>query len=112
MKIVMGAPNVVRGGSHSGNVSAIELAERGLLDGLSSDYVPASLLQSAILLNRRLDIALPEAVALVSANVADMLGLDDRGEIAIGRRADLVQVVLVDEVPVVRAVWRRGERVC
>lgn len=112
MAIVMGAPNVVRGGSHSGNVSAIDLAGDGLLDGLSSDYVPASLLQSTIRLNRDLDIALPDAVALVTANVADMLGLDDRGEIAVGRRADLVQVDLVDAVPVVRSVWREGNRVC
>lgn len=112
MKIVMGAPNVVRGGSHSGNVSAVELARDGLLDGLSSDYVPASLLQSAILLHRALGLPLNETVALVSANIADMLGLDDRGAIEIGRRADLVQVALAGDVPVVRAVWRAGRRVC
>ncbi len=112
MKIVMGAPNVVRGGSHSGNVSATELAGEGLLDGLSSDYVPASLLQSAILLERNIGMPLNETVALVSANIADMLGLGDRGEIAVGRRADLVQVELADTVPVVRSVWREGARVC
>ncbi|MEK9660204.1 MAG: alpha-D-ribose 1-methylphosphonate 5-triphosphate diphosphatase [Alphaproteobacteria bacterium] len=112
MAIVMGAPNVVRGGSHSGNVSALDLAGEGLLDGLSSDYVPASLLQSAITLNRDLAIALPDAIGLVTTNVADMLGLDDRGEIAVGRRADLVQVDIVDAVPVVRTVWREGMRVC
>jgi alpha-D-ribose 1-methylphosphonate 5-triphosphate diphosphatase len=48
---VAGAPNVVRGGSHSGGVSVSELAEKGLLDGLSSDYVPASLLQAVLKLN-------------------------------------------------------------
>jgi alpha-D-ribose 1-methylphosphonate 5-triphosphate diphosphatase len=84
MQIVMGAPNVVRGGSHSGNVSALDLAGAGLLDGLSSDYVPASLLQSAILLHEKHETPLPEAIGYVTANIADMLGLDDRGEIAIG----------------------------
>jgi alpha-D-ribose 1-methylphosphonate 5-triphosphate diphosphatase len=112
MAIVMGAPNVVRGGSHSGNVSALDLAAAGLLDGLSSDYVPASLLQSAILLHERHDTPLPEAIGYVTANIADMLGLEDRGEIAVGRRADLVQVDLVDSVPVIRSVWREGRRVC
>ena len=112
MAIVMGAPNVVRGGSHSGNVSALDLAAAGLLDGLSSDYVPASLLQSAIQLHERHDTPLPDAIGYVTANIADMLGLADRGEIAVGRRADLVQVDLVGSVPVIRSVWRQGRRVC
>jgi alpha-D-ribose 1-methylphosphonate 5-triphosphate diphosphatase len=102
---------VVRGGSHSGNVSALELAEAGLLDALSSDYVPSSLLHSAFLLHQRLDVALPEAVAKVSANPARMLGLGDRGEIAVGRRADLIHVTMADDLPVVRQVWRAGRRV-
>ena len=111
MATVMGAPNVVRGGSHSGNASAIELAGEGVLDGLSSDYVPASLLHAAFRLADVPGLALNEAVAMVSANVADMLGLDDRGRIEPGRRADLVRVRLHDDLPVVRAVWRAGERV-
>lgn len=111
MAIVMGAPNVVRGGSHSGNVSALELGREGLLDGLSSDYVPMSLLHAAFLLNGRAGLALAEAVAAVSANVAAMLGLDDRGRIAPGLRADLVRVRVVDDLPVVLAVWREGRRV-
>jgi len=111
MRIVMGAPNVVRGGSHSGNVSAAALAADGLLDALASDYVPISLMHGALLLHETLGIALPDAVATVSLNPARMAGFDDRGEIAPGQRADLVQVRLADGVPVVRRVWREGERV-
>lgn len=111
MRIVMGAPNVVRGGSHSGNISAGELAKQELLDGLSSDYVPASLLHSAFYLSDALSIPLPKTVAMISANVADMAGLDDRGEIAVGKRADLIQVTRIDDLPVVRNVWRAGRHV-
>ncbi|MEX2482581.1 MAG: alpha-D-ribose 1-methylphosphonate 5-triphosphate diphosphatase [Gammaproteobacteria bacterium] len=111
MKVVMGAPNVVRGSSHSGNVSAIELARRGFLDGLSSDYVPASLMQAVFILNRKEKVALPEAVSLVSAYPAAMVGLEDRGTIAIGKRADFSRVRLVDGLPVVLGVWRQGQRV-
>ncbi len=116
MSTVMGAPNVVRGGSHSGNVAATELARLGLLDSLSSDYVPASLLLAAFRLVEEVGFGLPKAVATVTRNPALAVGLDDRGEIAPGRRADLVQVRLVEGVdgrrqPVVRAVWREGRRV-
>jgi alpha-D-ribose 1-methylphosphonate 5-triphosphate diphosphatase len=111
MAVVMGAPNVVRGGSHSGNVSASDLAAADLLDILSSDYVPFSLLHSAFLLQRGIGITLPEAVAKVSSGPARAVGLADRGEIATGKRADLVQVRLAaDDTPVVRQVWREGRR--
>lgn len=108
---IAGAPNVVRGGSHSGNVAALELAERGLLDALSSDYVPASLLHSAFIMHDRLDMTLPDAVNRVARNPARMVDLDDRGEIAVGKRADLVRVDNRVGVPVVRQVWRQGQRV-
>jgi alpha-D-ribose 1-methylphosphonate 5-triphosphate diphosphatase len=112
MAVVMGAPNVVRGGSHSGNVSASDLAAAGLLDILSSDYVPFSLLHSAFLLHREIGMTLPEAVAKVSSGPARAVGLADRGEIAFGKRADLVQVSLADDsMPVVRQVWRDGRRI-
>jgi alpha-D-ribose 1-methylphosphonate 5-triphosphate diphosphatase len=112
MGVLMGAPNVVRGGSHSGNVSARELAEHGHLDILSSDYIPYSLIQSAFFLGEVVDaISLPQAVAMVSLNPARATGLDDRGEIAIGKRADLVRVRVDDHIPVVRSVWREGRRV-
>lgn len=110
MGTIMGAPNVIRGGSHSGNVSALDLARQSLLTGLSSDYVPAALLPAAFLLESQGDMRLPEAVACVSANVADMIGLDDRGRIATGLRGDLVRVHMADTTPIVREVWRDGRR--
>ncbi|THF63945.1 alpha-D-ribose 1-methylphosphonate 5-triphosphate diphosphatase [Pseudothauera nasutitermitis] len=108
---ILGAPNVVRGASHSGNVSARELAREGLLDMLTSDYIPASLMQAAWMLAEHVGFALPHAVALVSANPARALGLHDRGEIAVGRRADLARVRPTAHGPLVRQVWRLGERV-
>lgn len=116
MVTVMGGPNVVRGGSHSGNVSASRLASLGLLDILSSDYVPGSLLTAALQLVDENHMTLPQAVATVSRNPARAMGLDDRGELAEGQRADLVQVSIVEVAPgrhhaVVRAVWREGQRV-
>ncbi len=112
MKILMGAPNIVRGGSHSGNIAARDLVAEGLLDVLSSDYFPFSLLHAAFKLAQEADgITLPQAVAMVSLNPATTAGLDDRGAILPGRRADLVQVRKGGDVPVVRAVWRQGRRV-
>lgn len=116
MSTVMGGPNVVRGGSHSGNVAASHLARLGLLDILSSDYVPGSLLTAALQLVDEGHMTLPQAVATVSRNPARSVGLNDRGEIATGLRADLVQVRVVEVADghhhaVVRAVWREGQRV-
>ncbi len=112
LKILMGAPNVVRGRSHSGNISANDLARDGQLDILSSDYVPFSLLQAAFDLPNVVDgISLPEAVATVSKKPAEAVGLNDRGEIALGKRADFVRVSWTGDVPVVRSVWRAGKRI-
>ncbi|MEO8882799.1 MAG: alpha-D-ribose 1-methylphosphonate 5-triphosphate diphosphatase [Devosia sp.] len=112
LAVLMGAPNVVRGKSHSGNISATDLAKAHLLDVLSSDYVPFALMQAAFMLPRRAEgISLPESIAMVSRNPAKAVGLDDRGEIAVGKRADFVRVALIDGTPVVRGVWRQGERV-
>lgn len=112
MTTVMGAPNVVRGGSHSGNASARALAEAGALDILSSDYVPSALLMAAFRLS---DIpavgGLAGAVRMVTKTPAEATGLMDRGEIRPGLRADLLRVALHDGEPVVRAVWRQGRRV-
>lgn len=108
--IIMGAPNVVRGGSHSGNVSAAELARHDLLDVLSSDYVPASLLHAAFLLQRE-GFSLPRAIATVSRNPAMMIGLADRGEIAQDLRADFLRVRLVNDIPVVLGVWKKGMQI-
>lgn len=110
--VLMGAPNVVRGGSHSGNVAAEALARAGHLDILSSDYVPASLLFGAFELARRIEgFGLAKALRTVTLNPARAASLQDRGEIAEGKRADLVRVRLVDGQPVVREVYREGRRV-
>jgi alpha-D-ribose 1-methylphosphonate 5-triphosphate diphosphatase len=112
MKVLMGAPNIVRGGSHSGNVAAADLAAAGLLDILSSDYYPASLLQAAFLLapqDNNCDLA--QAVRMVTQAPARAAGLNDRGELAPGLRADLVQARSQDGLPVVQQVWRQAKRV-
>ncbi len=112
MHIVMGAPNLMRRGSHSGNVSASELAADGLLDNLASDYVPASMLQAAFQLTEGPhDMALPKALSMVTRNPAEAAGLSDRGRLSPGLKADLLRVVMVKDKPHVRRVWRDGKRV-
>ena len=108
---IMGAPNIVRGGSHSGNVSALELAMADLLDILSSDYVPSSLLTAVFDLVEKADWTLPRAMATVSAEPARTAGLHDRGAIAPGLRADFVRVTMLDTLPVPRATYREGARI-
>jgi alpha-D-ribose 1-methylphosphonate 5-triphosphate diphosphatase len=108
---IMGAPNIVRGGSHSGNVSALELAKANLLDILSSDYVPSSLLTAAFELVEKAGWSLPRAMATVSAEPARTAGLHDRGAIETGLRADFVRVTMLDALPVPRATYRGGERI-
>jgi alpha-D-ribose 1-methylphosphonate 5-triphosphate diphosphatase len=110
--ILMGAPNVVRGGSHSGNIAAIDLAREGLLDILSSDYIPSSLLMAALQLPQHVPaIDLASAVRTVTKTPAEAVGLADRGEIVPGKRADLIRVHVARGIPVVRSVWREGRRV-
>lgn len=112
LSVLMGAPNLVLGGSHSGNVSAMDLAQRKVLDILSSDYVPSSMIQGVFMLwQSGSKPTLPAAVATVSTTPARAVGLDDRGEIAMGRRADLVRVSMADDTPTVVSVWRQGHRV-
>lgn len=108
--VMMGAPNIIRGGSHSGNVSALDLADQGLLDIVSSDYVPSALLLSAFRL-AELWHDLPRAVATVTANPARAAGLEDRGALRPSLRGDLVRVGHLGATPVVRGVWSRGARV-
>ncbi len=105
--VMMGAPNLLRGGSHSGNVAAATLADAGLVDILSSDYVPSALLTGALRLGD-LTGDLPAAVSTVTRTPARVAGLDDRGEIAEGMRADLVLVHEAAECAVVRQVWAAG----
>ncbi len=110
--VLMGAPNVVRGGSHSGNVAAEALAREGVLDILSSDYVPASLLMGAFDLARRIKgYGLPRAICAVSLNPARAAGILDRGAIAAGQAADLVRVRVAGDYPAVREVYRDGVRI-
>jgi alpha-D-ribose 1-methylphosphonate 5-triphosphate diphosphatase len=111
INIIMGAPNVVQGNSQSGNASAREMAENGLLDGLSSDYYPGSLLHAPFVLHREFGMALPSAVAKVTSNIASIIGLDDRGRISPGKRADLVRVKVCEDLPVVVSTWREGIRI-
>lgn len=114
MAVLMGAPNVVRGKSHSGNISARALADEGVLDVLSSDYVPLSLIHAPFVLAAdESSITLPQAIQMVSTTPARAVGLGDRGRIAKGLRADLVRVRVRDDrsVPIVKSVWREGQRV-
>lgn len=112
LQVLMGAPNIIRGKSHSGNISASLLAEHGYLDIISSDYYPNSLLHAAFKLSE-LDneYDLPAAVRCVSLNPAVSVGLTDRGEIAVGKRADMVRVKQTPQLPVMQQVWREGERI-
>lgn len=110
--VLMGAPNLVLGGSHSGNVSAMDLADRGVLDILSSDYVPSSMIHGVFMLwQSGAKQSLPDAVAAVSKTPAGAVGLTDRGEIAPGKRADLVRVSMHEDTPTIVSVWREGNRV-
>jgi len=109
MQVIAGAPNIVRGGSHSGNVAASALLDNGAVDAFASDYVPNSLVEAAFQCAQR--IGLPQAVSLVTDRPARLAGLDDRGRLEPGQLADLVRVRLHEGLPVVRQVWRAGERV-
>ena len=110
IQVMMGAPNVIRGGSHSGNVAARDLARRGYLDILSSDYVPSALLLSAVQLGRMWgDMA--RGLKTVTLAPARAAGLTDRGAIQVGMRGDLIRFRMRDAVPALRAVWSRGRRV-
>ncbi|WP_060981702.1 alpha-D-ribose 1-methylphosphonate 5-triphosphate diphosphatase [Vibrio splendidus] len=113
LKVMMGAPNVIRGGSHSGNVAAHELASLGVLDILSSDYYPVSLLDAVFTLvhDERNNLDVAQAVQLATLNPAQALGLTDRGVIAEGKRADLVLAHRVDDHQLVSRVWREGKKV-
>lgn len=110
MAVIAGAPNIVRGGSHSGNVAVLDLIDAGAVDALASDYVPNSLVEAAFLCARR-GMALHAAVGMVTAAPARIAGLHDRGRIAPGLRADLARVRLHGDLAMVRAAWRAGERV-
>ena len=110
IRVMMGAPNLIRGGSHSGNVAAEELARADLLDILSSDYVPSSLLSGALMLGDLWgDMA--RGIACVTAAPAEATGLDDRGHLVPGARADVIRVARIGTAAAVRGIWVEGRRV-
>lgn len=110
IKVMMGAPNLIRGGSHSGNVAAADLAKAELLDIVSSDYVPSSLLSAALMLG---DLwgNVARGIATVTAAPAAAVGLADRGTLTLDARADLVRVARVGTAGALRGVWVQGRRV-
>jgi alpha-D-ribose 1-methylphosphonate 5-triphosphate diphosphatase len=107
MAVIMGAPNALRGGSHSGNLSALDALEAGALDILAADYSPGSLVQAAFRIVRDGRLPLERAVALITENPARAVNLSDRGRIAVGCRADIA-LLEVNDLPRVRATWRGG----
>lgn len=108
--VMMGAPNLLRGGSHSGNVAAHELAAAGVLKILSSDYAPSSLLMAAVRLGLETgDMA--QGLRTVTVTPARATGLNDRGRICQGLRADLIRFNLVSNLPSIKGVWRQGHRI-
>ncbi len=111
MRVIAGAPNIVRGGSHSGNVAVMDLVRERLLDALASDYVPASMLEAAMSIATQGYISLPGALALVTSGPADIARLHDRGRLVPGQRGDLVQLRMYEGFPVIRSVWREGVRI-
>ncbi|MEL7463508.1 MAG: alpha-D-ribose 1-methylphosphonate 5-triphosphate diphosphatase [Pseudomonadota bacterium] len=108
--VIMGAPNYLRGGSHSGNIAASELAHAGHLDILSSDYAPSSLLMGAVRMGLEFD-DLPRGLRTVTKAPAEAAALQDRGAIEIGKRADLAQFEIAGDLPAVKATWSQGRRV-
>lgn len=108
---VFGAPNVIRGQSQSGSMKAMDAIRAGVADCLCSDYTPATLLPAAFRIRDEAGLSLPEAIALVTLNPARAAGLSDRGEIALGRRADLVMVRDCQGLPLAERVWVAGRPV-
>ncbi|MEM8698979.1 MAG: alpha-D-ribose 1-methylphosphonate 5-triphosphate diphosphatase, partial [Pseudomonadota bacterium] len=106
--VIMGAPNLLRGGSHSGNVAAAELAQAGLLDILSSDYAPSSLVMAAVRLGLESG-NMAAGLARVTSAPARAAGLSDRGRLAVGARADLLRFRIAGDLPVIRRVWSQGQ---
>jgi alpha-D-ribose 1-methylphosphonate 5-triphosphate diphosphatase len=111
VEVIAGAPNIVRGGSHSGNVAAADLVREGLAQAFASDYVPASMLEAAWRAVEAGGITLPQAISMVTDTPARMARLADRGRLTPGLKADLVRVRSIGDMPLVRGVWRAGERI-
>ncbi len=111
MSTIFGAPNILRGKSQSGSMKAIEAIHAGVADCLCADYAPAALIVAIFKIAELSALDLAGAVRLVSKNPASAAHLDDRGEIAVGKRADLIAVGLPGGLPQVTDVWHKGYRV-
>jgi alpha-D-ribose 1-methylphosphonate 5-triphosphate diphosphatase len=111
MRVVAGAPNLVRGGAHAGEVAVADLVREGFVDILASDFCPSSLLQAVFTLARDLSMPLHVAVATASATPASVMGLTDRGAIQEGLRADLVRVRETSRGPVIVSAWCGGRQI-
>ena len=109
VRVIAGAPNIVRGGSHSGNVAALDLVRADAVHVLASDYVPPALIEAAFIIAKV--VGLPRAIASITSAPATMCGLGDRGTLAPGLRADVVRITRHGAMPVVCQVWRGGGRV-
>jgi alpha-D-ribose 1-methylphosphonate 5-triphosphate diphosphatase len=108
--VVVGAPNVMLGGSHSGNLSALEAIQEGCADILCSDYYPASLLHSAFILEKKGILSLPAAIRMLSSNPAKAMGIDgDYGTVEAGKKADLLVVKIIHHHPVVYMCFIDGQ---
>jgi alpha-D-ribose 1-methylphosphonate 5-triphosphate diphosphatase len=113
MRTVAGAPNILLGGSHSGNLSAREAILDGSIDILCSDYYPAAILHSIFKLHREDGLDLAGLVRMATLNPAQAVGLGGEiGSIEPGKKADLVVVETIDGVfPACTSVLVEGRRV-
>ena len=112
LQVMMGAPNLILGGSHSGNVSAMDLVKQDLADIISSDYVPQSLVQAMFLIAEAVNVPLHQAMRLFTLNPAKAIGLDcDRGSLEVGKRADMITLHHDGVVPRLTSVVRQGIRI-
>jgi alpha-D-ribose 1-methylphosphonate 5-triphosphate diphosphatase len=111
MSTIFGAPNILRGKSQSGAIRALDAVQAGVADCLCADYHPATLIVAVFRLPELAGISLADAVRLVSANPARAAGLTDRGEIAVGKRADLVSVAHINGLVQANAVFSAGKLV-
>ena len=98
----MGAPNIVRGGSQSGNISAIELVREGVCKYLCSDYHPTSMLQSVYRMKEDADLEIAKGFSMISSTPAKYANLDDRGELKAGKRAD---IIVIEDEHIAKVVW-------
>jgi alpha-D-ribose 1-methylphosphonate 5-triphosphate diphosphatase len=112
MHVAVGAPNLLRGGSTSGNLSALEAITAGAADILCSDYFAPAMLPVVFALHRDGVMPLPSAVRMVTLNPARAAGLETEiGSLEVGKQADLILVSNVGGIPAVIAAWAAGKKV-